>query len=109
VELGVLRAIGLSTRQLSLLLVFEQTLIVGFGAAPGTLVGILTSWLFIPFLQVRTGVYPETPPFVVQIDWERIALVYGISGGLLAATIVVIVLLLHRMRIFEAVKLGEAV
>lgn len=109
VELGVLRAIGLSTRQLSMLLVFEQTLIVGFGAAPGTLVGILTSWLFIPFLQVRTGVYPETPPFVVQIDWERIALVYGISGGLLAATIVVIVLLLHRMRIFEAVKLGEAV
>jgi putative ABC transport system permease protein len=109
VELGVLRAIGLSTRQLSVLLVFEQTLIVGFGAAPGTLVGILTSWLFIPFLQVRTGVYPETPPFVVQIDWERIALVYGISGGLLAATIVVIVLLLHRMRIFEAVKLGEAV
>jgi putative ABC transport system permease protein len=109
VELGVLRAIGLSTRQLSMLLVFEQMLVVGFGAAPGTAVGILTSRLFIPFLQVRTGVYPETPPFVVQIDWERIALVYGISGGLLAATIVVIVLLLHRMRIFEAVKLGEAV
>ena len=84
-------------------------LVVGFGAAPGTAVGILTSRLFIPVLQVRTGVYPETPPFVVQIDWERIALVYGISGGLLAATIVVIVLLLHRMRIFEAVKLGEAV
>ncbi len=109
VELGVLRAIGLSTRQLSVLLVFEQTLVVGFGAALGTAVGILTSRLFIPFLQVRTGVYPETPPFVVQIDWERIALVYGISGGLLAATIVAIVLLLRRMRIFEAVKLGEAV
>lgn len=109
VELGVLRAIGLSTRQLSVLLIFEQTLVVGSGAVPGTLVGTLTSRLFIPFLQVRTGVYPETPPFVVQIDWERIALVYGISGGLLAATIVVIVLLLRRMRIFEAVKLGEAV
>ncbi len=109
VELGVLRAIGLSTRQLSMLLVFEQMLVVGFGAVSGTLVGILTSQLFIPFLQVRTGVYPETPPFVVRIDWERIALVYGISGSLLAATIVVTVLLLHRMRIFEAVKLGEAV
>ncbi len=109
VELGVLRAIGLSTRQLSMLLIFEQTLVVGSGAVPGTLVGILTSRLFIPFLQVRTGVYPETPPFVVQIDWERIVLVYGISGSLLAATIVVIVLLLRRMRIFEAVKLGEAV
>ncbi len=109
VELGVLRAIGLSTRQLSMVLVFEQTLVVGFGAALGTAVGILTSRLFIPFLQVRTGVYPETPPFVVQIDWERIALVYGISGGLLTVTIVAIVLLLRRMRIFEAVKLGEAV
>lgn len=109
VELGVLRAIGLSTRQLSMLLVCEQTLVVGFGAALGTAVGILTSRLFIPFLQVRTGVYPETPPFVVQIDWERIALVYGISGGLLTVTIVAIVLLLRRMRIFEAVKLGEAV
>jgi len=109
VELGVLRAIGLSTRQLSFLLVFEQTFVVVSGAMLGTTLGIVVSRLFIPFLQVRTGMYPETPPFVVQIDWERIALVYSISGGLLIATIVAIVLLLRRMRIFEAVKLGEAV
>lgn len=109
VELGVMRAIGLSTTQLSILLVFEQTFVVGFGAALGTAIGVLVSRMFIPFLQVRTGIFPETPPFVVQIDWERIMLVYSISGGLLVATIFVIVWLLRRMRIFEAVKLGEAV
>jgi putative ABC transport system permease protein len=35
--------------------------------------------------------------------------VYAVAGGLLACTVAAILILLRRMRIFEAVKLGEAV
>ena len=109
VELGVLRAIGLSHRQLVGLLAIEQTLVIGAGALIGSLIGTFVSELFIPFLQVRLGAFPLTPPFRVIIPWEQVGLVYAVAGGLLAGTVLVIFVLLRRMRIFEAVKLGEAV
>ncbi|HWQ13916.1 MAG TPA: ABC transporter permease [Roseiflexaceae bacterium] len=109
VELGVLRAIGLSGAQLRTLLIVEQALVIGLGAGIGTALGVLASLLFVPFLQVRTGVFPDTPPFVVQIAWDQIAIVYAVAGGLLVCTVGAILALLRRMRIFEAVKLGEAV
>ncbi len=109
VELGVLRAMGLSGGQLRTLLIVEQTLVIGLGAAIGTGLGVLASLLFVPFLQVRTGLFPDTPPFVVQIAWDQIAIVYLVAGGLLVFTVAAILALLRRMRIFEAVKLGEAV
>jgi putative ABC transport system permease protein len=109
VELGVLRAVGLSQRQLIGLLAIEQALVIGAGALIGSLIGTLISELFIPFLQVRLGAFPLTPPFRVIIPWEQVALVYAVAGGLLVGTVLVIFVLLRRMRIFEAVKLGEAV
>ena len=109
VELGVLRAIGLGTGQLALLLVSEQTFVIGLGAVIGSLFGIQVSRMFVPFLQVRTGQFPDTPPFLVQIAWDQIALIYAIAAGMLAVTVIVTLILMRRMRIFEAVKLGEAV
>jgi putative ABC transport system permease protein len=58
---------------------------------------------------VRTGQFPDTPPFIVQIAWDQIALIYAIAAGMLAITVCVTLVLMRRMRIFEAVKLGEAV
>jgi putative ABC transport system permease protein len=109
VELGVLRAIGLGTRQLATLLVAEQTLVVGIGTVLGTAFGVVASRMFLPFLQVRTGEFPDTPPFLVHIAWDQIGLVYAVAAIMLVITVVVTLLLLQRMRIFEAVKLGEAV
>ena len=109
VELGVLRAIGLGTRQVALLLVCEQTLVIGIGTVLGTGFGILTSRMFVPFLQIRTGQFPDTPPFLVQIAWGQIGLIYAVAAGMLVVTVIATLMLLRRMRIFEAVKLGEAV
>jgi putative ABC transport system permease protein len=109
VELGVLRAIGLGTRQVALLLASEQTLVIGIGTVLGSAFGILTSRMFVPFLQIRTGQFPDTPPFLVQIAWGQIGLVYAVAAGMLVVTVLATLMLLRRMRIFEAVKLGEAV
>jgi len=107
--MGIMRAIGLSVRQLATLLIFEQALVIGLGTLVGTLIGVSVSQLFMPFLQVRSGDHPNTPPFVVQIAWDQIGLVYAAVAALLVVTVAVTLLLLRRMRIFEAVKLGEAV
>jgi len=109
VELGTLRAIGLSTGQLSALLGWEQALLIGVGMLGGTLIGVSASLLFIPFLQVRGGQHPQTPPFVVQIAWEQIAIIYLVFGVMLMGAILLTIGLLRRMKLFQAVKLGEAV
>ncbi len=109
VELGMLRAIGLSTRQLGTLLACEQVLIVGVGMLAGTIIGVSASVLFIPFLQVRGGEHPQTPPFLVQIAWGQIELIYLVFGALLATAVLVTLWLLRRMQLFQAIKLGEAI
>ena len=109
VELGALRAIGLSTGQLGALLAWEQGTLIASGIAGGTLIGVLVSRAFIPFLQVRGGQHPLTPPFIVEIAWSQIGMIYMVFGAALALVTLLTMLLLRRMRLFEAVKMGEAV
>jgi putative ABC transport system permease protein len=107
IELGVLRAIGLSVRQMALFLIVEQLSLVLTGMVAGTALGVLVSRLFIPFFQVRGGQHPFTPPFVVLVAWTEIQYIYAIFGVMFVAAVIVLLFSLRRMRIFEAVKLGE--
>ncbi len=109
VELGMLRAIGLGSSQLMSMLIYEQAIVLGVGTGVGTGLGVLASRLFVPFLQVRAVAYPDTPPFIVQIAWTEVAIVCGVAFGLLIAVVGVTLVLSRRLRLFEVVKLGEAV
>lgn len=109
VELGMLRAIGLSTGQLGTLLAIEQTLIIGMAIAAGTFVGISASQLFIPFLQLPSYERDLFPPFAVSIATEQILIIYAVFMAVLIATVLITVILLRRMKLFQAVKLGEAI
>jgi putative ABC transport system permease protein len=109
IELGMLRAIGLSVPQMGLLLLLEQGLIIGMGILAGTVLGVGVSRYFIRFLQVRGGEHPQTPPFVVLIAWDQIRLIYLIFAVLLGLALAAVATLLLRMKIFQAVKLGESV
>jgi putative ABC transport system permease protein len=105
----MLRAIGLSTGQLGTLLAIEQTLIIGMAIAAGTFVGISASQLFIPFLQLPTYERDLFPPFAVSIATEQILIIYAVFMVVLVATVLITVILLRRMKLFQAVKLGEAI
>jgi putative ABC transport system permease protein len=109
VELGMLRAIGLSTAQLGTLLAIEQTLIIGMAIAAGTFVGVSASQLFIPFLQLPSYERDLFPPFAVSIATEQILIIYAVFMVVLIATVLITVVLLRRMKLFQAVKLGEAI
>jgi putative ABC transport system permease protein len=109
VELGMLRAIGLSSRQLGALLACEQALVLGIGALAGTLIGVSASNIFIPFMQVRSGKHAQIPPFLIEIAWSRIGIIYLIFGVMLLGAVLITLLLLRRMKLFQAVKLGETV
>lgn len=109
IELGMLRAIGLSVWQMATYLAAEQAILILTGIGLGTGLGVWTSSLFIPFLQVGTGKTAQIPPFVVQIAWDQIWMIYAVFGTMYVLAVSVLILLLIRMRVFEAVKLGETV
>jgi putative ABC transport system permease protein len=46
-------------------------------------------------------------PFVVIINWPEIYRIYALFGGLFVVALVVLLAFLMKMKIFQAVKLGE--
>jgi putative ABC transport system permease protein len=109
IQLGVLRAIGLSARQMGAYLALEQLIMILTGVTAGTAIAVLAAYLFIPYLPVVFGSHPGTPPFTVEIAWVDIARVYAIFTGMLVLGIGSTILSLRRMKIFQAIKMGENV
>ncbi len=107
IELGVLRAIGLSAGQMTVFLAWELAFLLLVGAIAGTGLGAWVSKLFIPYLQSGTGAEAQFPPFAVVIDWIAIFRIYALFGVLFVAALAGLAALLMRIKIFQAVKLGE--
>ena len=109
IELGVLRAAGLSMGQMTGYLVWELAFLIMIGGVIGTILGYLASMTFIPFMQIGREAADLIPPFKVLIAWDSIYQIYWMFGILFGLTLVVSIILLRRMRIFQAIKLGETV
>jgi putative ABC transport system permease protein len=107
IELGVLRAVGLSARQMTALLLTEQTVVVISGALIGLAVGTAASLVFVPFFRVGATEQSITPPFQVILAWSDVALILIAFAVVLLVTSLGIIYRLARLRIFEAVKLGD--
>ncbi len=109
IELGMLRAIGLSVGQMAVYLAGEQAALIIAGMGLGTGLGVWASALFIPFFQVGNDKAALVPPFVVKIAWGQIGAIYAIFGAMFVVVVAILIILLIRMKVFEAVKLGETV
>ncbi|MFZ3069588.1 MAG: FtsX-like permease family protein, partial [Anaerolineaceae bacterium] len=109
IQLGVLRAIGLSVRQMRTGLAAELAFLVLSGALIGTGAGVLAVHLFVPYLPVSIGAGVETLSNISQVAWGALGWVYLLFVLALLAGITALVVTLRRMSIFQAVKLGETV
>ncbi|HOU13816.1 MAG TPA: FtsX-like permease family protein [Anaerolineae bacterium] len=107
VEFGVLRAVGLSSTQMTALLGWELTFLIVTGGVLGTGLGAAVSKFFIPFLQIGVDEASRIPPYDPIIAWSAIFRVYALFGILFVVALVALVIMLRRMKIFQAIKLGE--
>jgi putative ABC transport system permease protein len=108
VQLGILQAIGLSVRQLIGTLALEQFLLMGLAISFGAGVGLLTSHLFVPFMQVGATPGKPVPPFDVLIGWAESGWLSLAFGLVLFLTLLGTIVYLARIKVFQAVKMGEA-
>lgn len=108
IELGVLRALGMSGWQVAAELIIEQVLLVAAGVGAGTGIGLLAAQLVVPLLQVGAGPHPGTPGYPPQLAWDQVALIYVVFAVALLLTLLALAWIMGRMRLFQAVKLGDA-
>ncbi len=106
IEIGVMRAMGLSAGQMGLYVVFLQTFVVVLGAGIGGALGMLVSYLFVPFLQVGGKLIKTVPAFFVRLAWQDAAWFYVALGVALILVLAGSLLFLRRLRVFEVVKMG---
>ena len=107
IELGVLRAMGLSGGRALSALALEQAILILIGVIGGLAVGAVTVALVVPMLHVGVGPWPGTPPVVVRQPWSELALPAALVALALSMALLALTIVQSRLRLLEAVKLGE--
>lgn len=106
-QFGIYRAMGMSMREIITMLICEQVFISGTAIATGTLVGLWTSKLYMPLIQMAYAAYDSVLPLrVVSLQEDIIQLLF-VVGAVILVCMLILAWLISRMRIAQALKLGE--
>lgn len=103
-QFGVLRAMGMTKFKLSLMLLWEHLMTSGVSVAVGILVGYLTSSLYLPVLKKT---FTTMLPLTLTYNNADNAKIYIIVALMILSGIVVLSEYINRLKINEAVKIGE--
>ena len=106
-EFSLLRALGLSPRQLSGWLSLENGLLVLISLIGGTALGLLMAWMVLPFVTLTQDASAVVPGIIVAIPWGSILLLEGITIGALALVVLALAVLLRRVGLGTVLRLGE--
>ena len=109
IETGVLRALGFTPREVISFMGWELVVLLCFGLAVGTGVGIWTSAAFIPYLQNGIDPMPTLLPLAPQIAWPRVYQVYLILSVLYVGSTAFMTVSLMRSQVTQAIKMGETI
>ncbi|WP_078551218.1 ABC transporter permease [Bacillus alkalicellulosilyticus] len=106
-QYGVFRSMGMSARQLFIMLFWEQVLTTGMAVLLGVVIGKITSILFIPFLQNSLGTEGQLLPFRIVFERSDEILIYSFAGLLLISGLAILSWMISKIRIHQAIKIGE--
>ena len=107
VEFALLRAVGLSNRQLVAWLGLENALLVAFGLIGGTLLGIALAWLVLPLIAITQEATVAVPEVIVVYPWDTIFWLELSLIVVLAAAVGLLAVMLRRMGLGALLRLGE--
>ena len=106
-QFGVLRAMGVTFREIIATLGYEQLLVSVASIAAGFVVGGMASDLFVPLFRTMYDAANQTPPFIVNGDGGDYIKMYIIIGFMLLGGFTVLGGIIRRININKALKLGE--
>jgi putative ABC transport system permease protein len=104
---GVLRACGFHKSEMTRMLVYEQIFSGVFSSLSGIGIGKLTSEMFVPLLQASYATSEQILPMRLITRASDMYRMYGIIAGVMIVCIITLVIMLFRMNVTGALKLGE--
>ncbi len=104
VEFALLRALGLSGRQLSTWLALEHTVLLVVGSLAGIGLGSILAWLVLPFATLTASGAEVTPPPAVVIPLGSLLPIAAGAAAVLAATLLVVRRQLLGIRIGDVLR-----
>jgi putative ABC transport system permease protein len=106
-QFGILRAMGMSLSKVIGILACEQILVSGAAILLGIIIGGLSSDTFIPLLQIVFSAVDQVPPFKIVSNADDYIKIYGVIGTMLVMGFLTLWRIIARIKIDQAVKLGE--
>ncbi|MBU9712555.1 ABC transporter permease [Evansella tamaricis] len=106
-QYGVYRAMGIPMPKLLSILIWEQVMTSGFACFLGIIIGGAASQLFVPLFQYSFSSQTMVPPFQVIFDASDEMKIYIFVSILFIVGISILVILLKKIKIHQAIKLGE--
>jgi len=106
-QFGVLRAMGIPFGQIIGMLVSEQLLTSGAAVLIGVLMGNIVSEMFVPLFELSFNPSEQVPPFEIVYHLGDYLQLYAMVGLMLAVGLLVLGYRLSRVKISQALKLGE--
>ena len=106
-QFGIYRAMGMSMGEVLSILICEQIFISGTAIAIGTGVGFLTSKLYMPLIQMAFASYDTVLPLQIIGDSSDMVRLFAVIGTMILVCMVILGWLISRMKITQALKLGE--
>ena len=106
-QFGILRAMGMSFREIISMIIYEQVLVSGVSIFLSIIIGGIASDIFVPLFQVLYNVTDQVPPFRVVSQRSDYFKLYAIVLVMLVVGFIVIARLIKQININKALKLGE--
>lgn len=106
-QFGIFRAMGMSTREILSMLINEQIFISGISVCGGILVGQIAAELFVPLIQIAYSSAEQVIPLEVISERSDLLRLGIVIGAIIIACMAVLCVLISKIKITQALKLGE--
>ena len=104
---GVYRAMGMSMKEIIGMLLNEHFFLSFLSIASGTLIGCIATKLFVPLIEIAYRVTAQTLPIEVLIERSDAIRLAAVISGMLLFCIIILGILISKIKIAQALKLGE--
>jgi hypothetical protein len=104
-EVSVLRAVGLSSRQIFVMIGLEYLLVAAVGLIVGTLSGLQISETMLSFLNVTEDGGRVVPPFELVTNWGTVGLAFFATAFAFAVGVLALALYFLRLPVSRVLRL----
>ncbi len=106
-QFGILRAMGMTIREIIGMLGYEQILVSLVSIAMAFIIGGVTSDIFVPLFQNMYSIANQIPPFIISAATSDYIKIYVLIVIMLGGGFAILGGIIRKININKALKLGE--